>query len=176
MQSEIADDIGFPGSGHRDLRRLEGDVGILDRIEPLFAFQFAIELGVRRTDASDRDSDIELARGWVLRIEIERPQDPAEFAVVSRESEVRNAEKNPSVERLHGESAAHGLRGIVDRTGLRRNLGRAQCAEQSDVCLSHDNRSWRNGEGYKAGYQWDRRSDGSDAAGAPDRHFYAAVS
>jgi plasmid maintenance system antidote protein VapI len=35
------------------------------------AFQFAIELGVRRTDASDRDSDIEFARGWVLRIEIE---------------------------------------------------------------------------------------------------------
>ena len=76
MQSEIADDIGFPGSGHRDLRRLERDVGILDRIEPFFAFQFAIELGVRRTDASDRDSDIELARGWVLRIEIERPRDP----------------------------------------------------------------------------------------------------
>jgi hypothetical protein len=37
---------------------------------------------------------------------------------------VRNAEKNPSVERLHGESAALGLRGIVDRTGLRRNLAR----------------------------------------------------
>ena len=40
-------------------------VGILGRIEPFFAFQFAIELGVRRTDASDRDSDVELARGWV---------------------------------------------------------------------------------------------------------------
>jgi hypothetical protein len=63
MQSEIANDIGFPGSGHRNLRRLEADVGILDRIEPFLAFQFAIELGVRRTDASDRDSDIELARG-----------------------------------------------------------------------------------------------------------------
>jgi hypothetical protein len=41
MQSEIADDIGFPGSGCRDLRRLERDVGILDRIEPFFVFQFA---------------------------------------------------------------------------------------------------------------------------------------
>src|ERR1700737_4953218 len=113
MQSEIADDIAFPGSSHRDLRRLERDVGILDRIEPFFAFQFAIELGVRRTDASDRDSDIELARGWVLRIEIERPRDPTEFAVVSRESEVRNAEKNPRGEGLHSESPAPGLRRIV---------------------------------------------------------------
>src|ERR1700730_17849232 len=153
MQSEIADDIGFPGSGHRDLRCLERDVWILDRIEPFLAFQFAIELGVRRTDASDRDSDIELARGWVLRIEIERPRDPAEFAVVSRESEVRNGEKNPSVERLHGESAALGLRGIVDRTSLRRNLARAQCAEQSDDCLSHDNSSLRKSVGIEAGYQ-----------------------
>ena len=88
MQSEIADDIGFPGSGHRDPRRLERDVGILGRIEPVFVFQFVIEHGVRRTDASDWDSDIELARGRVLRIEIERPRDRAEFAVVSRESKV----------------------------------------------------------------------------------------
>src|ERR1700676_4276470 len=152
MQSEIADAIGFPGSGHRDLRCLERDVGILDRIEPLFAVQFAIELGVRRTDASDRNSEIEFARGWVLRIEFERPRDPGEFTVVSRESEVRNTEKNPSVERLHGESAAFGLREIVDRTGLRRNLARAQCAEQSDVCLSHDNSSLRESVGIEAGY------------------------
>ena len=30
--------------------------------------------------------------------------------------------------------------------------------------------------GLEAGYQYDRRSHGSDAAVAPDRHFYAAVS
>src|SRR4030081_1820779 len=112
MQSEIAEDIGFPGSGHRDLRRLERDVGILDRIEPFFAFQFAIELGVRRTDASDGDSDIELARGWVLRIEIERPRDPAEFAVVIRESEVVNAEKSGDADGARGETTAKESRSI----------------------------------------------------------------
>ena len=85
--------------------------------------------------------------------EIKRPRNPAEFAVVSRESEVRNAEKNPSVERLHGESAALGLRGIVDRTGLRRNLARAQRAERSDDCLSHDSSSLRKSVGIEAGYQ-----------------------
>jgi hypothetical protein len=55
------------------------------------------ELKSSRLASCRSDSDIELARGWVLRIEIERPRDPAEFAVVIRESKVRNAEVNPNI-------------------------------------------------------------------------------
>jgi hypothetical protein len=87
---------------------------MLDRIEPFFVSQFAIEHSIRRTDASDRDLNLELARGWVLWIEIKRPGDAAEFAVIRSESEVRNGDNNPSLERLHGESTAIGLREIVD--------------------------------------------------------------
>jgi len=50
-----------------------------------------------------------------------------EFAVVIRDSEARNVEKNPSVEQLHGESTALGLREIVDRTGLSGELAGALC-------------------------------------------------
>src|SRR5258708_7746068 len=100
MQGQIANHFGTRLTSGFDLLCLENNLREFRDIEPLCTLELAIELRIAGRDCVGGDVNFKRALGDRLWREVQTARDAGEFAVPSRETQMRYAEKYAGMIRI----------------------------------------------------------------------------